>query len=374
MPMSASQHAREPLMALIEEMADFGSWEYQLTTQKITLSTRLLHMCRVDSETDWRKEIRWENLHSEDRDRARTISSEAITLCKPFEFAVRYRTPDGNLRTYFTRGLPVAGKDGTAKRVIGIVRDITDQLHSEDERLHLLHALMRTRDDERRRVALDLHESAGQSLAALKMSLGLLGEVLSKRSKSAHTLLQSSLELVEGATREVRTISYLMHPPMLDEGGLDPALRWYARGFSERSGIKVRVDVAENFGRYAHEIEITIFRLVQEALTNVHRYSGSRTAMIVLACENEHVRAEIQDEGCGLQSSAASAGRLAMPGVGIAGMRERVEQLNGTFEIESMPGRGTTVRALLPLALSELPQLEHIDADDASGSQRGLGK
>jgi signal transduction histidine kinase len=373
MPMSASQHARETLMALIEEMADFGSWEYQLTTRKVTLSPHLLHMCRVNPEADWRDEIRWENLHFEDRDRARMISSNAISLCKPFESAVRYRMPDGQLRTYFIRGLPVAGRDGKAKRVIGIVRDITEQLHSKNERLHLLHALMRTRDDERRRVALDLHESAGQSLAALKMSLGLLGEILSKRTKGAHMLLQSSLELLEGAIREVRTISYLMHPPMLDEAGLDPALRWYARGFSERSGIKVRVDVAEAIGRYAHEVEITIFRIVQEALTNVHRYSGSPTAIICLARENEHIRAEIQDEGCGLQSPAAPGDRFMLPGVGIAGMRERVEQLNGTFEIESIPGRGTTVRAILPLTTLKLPRLTQTDPE-VSGSLQGFEK
>ncbi len=373
--MNATRHTRATLATLVEEMADFGSWEYQLDTGRITLSTHLLHMCRVDSEEEWFEEIRWENVPPGDRERARLISSEAIALCKPFEFVVRYRMRDGNLRTYFTRGLPIAGKGGKAKRVIGVVRDITEQKHSEDERLHLLlHKLMRMRDEERRRVALDLHESAGQSLAALKMSLGLLGEVISKRSKGAHTLLQSSLELVECAIREVRTISYLMHPPMLDESGLDPALRWYARGFSERSGIKVRVDVAEAIGRYAHEIEITIFRIVQEALTNVHRYSGSRTAIICLARENGHIRAEIQDQGCGLQFLASPAGRFVMPGVGIAGMRERVEQLKGTFEIESIPGRGTTVRALLPLAPSEPPQWEQIDADDANRSQRGLGK
>ena len=373
MPMNVSRHTRETLMSLIEEMADFASWEYQLTTGRVTLSPHLLRMCRVDSETDWREEIRWENLHSEDREQTRMISSEAITLCKPFEFSVRYRMPDGHLRTYFIRGLPVAGNGGKANRVIGIARDITEQFHSEDERLHLLHALMRARDDERRRVALDLHESAGQSLAALKMSMGVLGEVLSKRSKRAHTLLQSSLEFVEGAIREVRTISYLMHPPMLDEGGLDPALRWYARGFSERSGIKVRVDVGETFGRYAHEIEITVFRIVQEALTNVHRYSGSPTAIICLARENEHIRAEIQDEGRGLQSPAAPGDGFMLPGVGIAGMRERVEQLNGTFEIESIPGHGTTVRAILPLTALKVPLLTQTDPE-ISGCLQGFGK
>jgi PAS domain S-box-containing protein len=372
--MTASRHTRETFMALVEQMADFGTWEYQVTTGRTALSEHLLQMCGVDSESEWRKKIRWENLHAGDRDRARRISNEAIALCKPFEFAVRYRTPDGHWRTYFTRGLPMAGKDGKVKHVMGVARDITEQTSSENERLHLLHALMRARDEERRRVALDLHESAGQSLAALKMSLGLLRGILSKRSKRAYALVQSAIELAEGAIREVRTISYLMHPPMLDEAGLDPALRWYARGFSERSGIQVRVEVAEATGRYPHEIEITIFRLVQEALINVHRYSGSRTAIICIAHENEHIRAEVQDEGSGLKSSATTADRRLVPGVGIAGMRERVEQLKGTFEIESVPGRGTTVRAVLPLTPSELQRPAHIDADDSDTSHLTFGK
>ncbi len=361
-------------MALVEQIADFGSWEYQVSTGRTALSEHLLHMCGVGSESEWRKTIRWENLHAGDRDRARLISNEAITLCKPFEFAVRYRTPDGHWRTFFTRGLPIAGKDGKAERVMGVVRNITEWTRSEQERLDLLHALMRARDEERRRVALDLHESAGQSLAAMKMSLGLLRGVLSKRSKGARALLQSSLELAEGAIREERTISYLMHPPMLDEAGLDPALRWYARGFSERSEIQVRVEVAEAIGRYPHEIEITIFRLVQEALTNVHRYSGSRTAIICIAHENEHIRAEVQDEGFGLKSPATTAGRCLVPGIGIVGMRERVEQLKGIFEIESVPGRGTTVRAVLPLTPTELQRPERIDADDANASHQNFGK
>ncbi len=181
--MNASHRAREELTALVEQMADFGSWEYQVTTGRTVLSEHLLHRCGVDSEAEWRKKICWENLHAGDRDRARLISSEAITLCKPFEFAVRFRAPDGHWKTYFTRGLPIAGRDGKVERVIGIVRDITEQTRSEQERLHLVHALMRARDEESRRVALDLHKSAGQSLAALKMSLGLLRRVLSKRSK-----------------------------------------------------------------------------------------------------------------------------------------------------------------------------------------------
>ena len=366
--MSGSRKIVETRDALLEQLADFGSWEYNLATGATILSGRMLEMCEMNSGEGRSDTIPWKHLHAGDRERALTISKEAITACKPFEFVVRYRMTDGHSRLYFARGFPIADGGGKTERVLGVVRDITEIARSENERLNLVRALMRARDDERRRVSLDLHESAGQSLAALKMSLGLLRDALPKRNKGALALLRSSLELAEGAIREVRTISYLMHPPMLDEAGLHPALRWYARGFSERSGIQVRVDVAETIGRYPQEIEITIFRLVQEALTNVHRYSGSRTALICLARENHHIRAEIQDEGCGFQFSLGGPSGCSLPGVGIAGMRERVEQLKGTLEIESVPGHGTTIRAMLPLAPSEssLSGDGHEDLPDAS--------
>jgi two-component system NarL family sensor kinase len=140
----------------------------------------------------------------------------------------------------------------------------------------------------------------------------------------------------------------LMHPPMLDEGGLAPALRWFAKGFTGRSGIQVNVEIPHHLHRYSQEIETTVFRIVQESLTNVHRYSGSRTATIFLTSKDSLLRLEITDQGCGLVIPAIAAGRDAFAGVGIAGMRERVRQLQGEFQIESFPGRGTVVRALLP--------------------------
>jgi two-component system NarL family sensor kinase len=151
--------------------------------------------------------------------------------------------------------------------------------------------------------------------------------------------------------REVRVDSYLMHPPMLDEGGLSPALRWFAKGFAARSGIAVVVEIPEEFERYAQEVETTVFRTVQESLTNVHRYSGSSTATIRLWREEDRLHVEIQDSGSGLIAPALVMGRAGTTGVGIAGMRERVSQLSGDFEIESAPGRGTIVRVSLPVSV-----------------------
>jgi len=214
---------------------------------------------------------------------------------------------------------------------------------------------LRARDDERRQVARTLHESAGQSLAALKMVLGRLRRELPERVDRAHDLLETSIDLANTAVKEVRTLSYLMHPSLLDETGLASALQWYAKGFAQRSGIEVSVDVPEDFGRHSQEIETTVFRIVQEALTNAHLHSGSRTAKIHLSCQNGQIRAEVQDHGRGIPAIGSGGDSQVSRGVGIAGMRERVKQLNGILEIVSGPSEGTTIRAILPLAQPNPP-------------------
>jgi PAS domain S-box-containing protein len=372
----------EALLAQAEEIADLGSWELDVGTRKSTLSKQLLRMFALDSPDQWEEERYWQNFLLEDRQRVRQISDQAIAECRPFEFVARYRMPDGTVRTYSVRGLPVPGTDGKTERVRGIVQDITEQMRAEEDLRHLSQQLLRTRDAERRQMARELHETAGQSLAALKMMLGRLRDALPEDDEMARGLVERSVEVAEDAVREVRLVSYLMHPPMLDEGGLGLALQWYVRGFSERSGIQAQVEVAENFGRYPQEIETTIFRVVQEALTNVHRYSGSRTVAIRLAREDGQIRAEVRDQGCGLALPAPATGWDAPLGVGIAGMRERVKQLHGAFEIESAPGRGTTVRAILPIphedasstAAGEAPQELRIDREGQKSKEKRAGR
>jgi signal transduction histidine kinase len=150
--------------------------------------------------------------------------------------------------------------------------------------------------------------------------------------------------------REIRTVSYLLHPPILDELGLEGVLRWYAQGFSGRSGIEVRTHIRECRGRMPYEVELALFRIVQEALTNVHRHSGSPTADITLVREDSSVILEITDQGKGVPAPVleATPETMATLGVGIAGMRERVRQLQGTLSITAS-SKGTTIRVVLPL-------------------------
>ena len=343
----------EALLSQAEQMANFGSWEYDFKTQKAILSRHLLQMYGLTSAEGWTVESYLERLHPKDRKRAQQTRDRAVAECRPWEYVARYISPQHGLRVHLARGLPIPGPDGKAERSIGVLQDITEQTKAEGDLHRLSQELLRARDDDRRQIAQALHESAGQSLVALKMVLGRLAEELGKKETLAHGLLQTANELARDSIREVRTISYLMHPPMLDESGLALALRWYAKGFAERSEIEVKVEIPEDFGRQSREIEMTVFRVVQEALTNVHRYSGSRTATIRLARENGHVRAEVSDKGRGLPEMEPAVNAASPLGVGIAGMRERVRQLNGTLEIESAPDQGTTIRAILPLASSE---------------------
>jgi PAS domain S-box-containing protein len=337
------------LLAQAEQIANFGSWEFDVASRTGAISTRLAHMLEMEPGSELLEDSYWQRVHPDDRAHVRDITETAVFGCKPFQFVARYFLPSGPLRHHFVRGLPIAGEDGTVRKLIGITLDVSDQTYAEGELHRLSQQLLRARDEERRAIARDLHESTGQTLAALKMSLGRVREALPEDDDRAHCLLSASVDLAEDAIREVRTISYLMHPPLLDEAGLPSALQWYIKGFGQRSGISVSVEIPDDFGRHGQEIETTVFRIVQEALTNVHRYSGSRTATIRLSSREGLICAEVADEGCGLPAPTSASGWTVPLGVGIVGMRERVKQLQGSFEIESAPGKGTTVRVLLPV-------------------------
>jgi len=293
--------------------------------------------------------------HPDDRARVWQDVQGIIADGRSVENELRFVLPDGQIRIFHSRAVPVKDPSGAVRSIRGMSQDITGRKRTEEELRQLSQQLLNIRDDERRRMARDLHESAAQSLAALKMTLSRVAEVLPPENARGCQLLASSIELTEDAIREVRTLSHLMHPPMLDFVGLGPALRWYAAGFSERSNIIVKVQIEEDFGRLPQEIEIAVFRIVQEALTNVHRHSGSRSASICVARRTSAIHVEVQDQGHGIALPRESGEGRAPLGIGIAGIRERVKQLNGEFDIGSVPGKGTTLSVLLPLPRDKTP-------------------
>jgi signal transduction histidine kinase len=213
----------------------------------------------------------------------------------------------------------------------------------QSERLRMVsYRLMQTQDEERRRIARELHDSAGQILAALGMSLAAIRLHAIESFPQIVSVAEDGLQLVQQLSQEIRTTSYLLHPPLLEETGLPEALRWYIQGLSQRSGLEISLDVSENFGRLSHEMELVIFRIVQESLTNVHRHSGSKNAMIRIDRDSERVLLEIQDQGRGMSAEKLSEIQSQGSGVGIGGMRERVRQFEGDLSIQSSAS-GTTI-------------------------------
>lgn len=223
----------------------------------------------------------------------------------------------------------------------------TANKHLRDLTGHVLHL----QDEERRRIARELHDGVGQSLAALGMNLSTIAADIERIAKTAATVADSAT-LVNDMSRDIRTISYLLHPPLLDEAGLLAALRLYIQGFAERSKIAVELDLSEDFGRLSGELEMAIFRVVQECLTNIHRHAGSLVAKITIARSANDIQVTVHDQGKGISPEKLSEMHTSsLPGVGIRGMRERIRQLGGTLEVSSDgDGKGTVVFARLPVA------------------------
>lgn len=208
--------------------------------------------------------------------------------------------------------------------------------------------LLESQDHERRHIARELHDSAGQTLAALGMQLGKISADAKKNPAQLAKDVQGAEELVRHLSNEIRTTSYLLHPPLLDEAGISSALSWYVQGLAERSSLAIDLKVPDNFGRLPSEMELLIFRLVQECLTNIHRHSESKTARIRVEREDSNVRVEVEDHGKGMSPERLAEIQSQGTGVGIRGMRERVRHFRGDLVIESN-GSGTKVYATLPL-------------------------
>ena len=258
---------------------------------------------------------------------------------------------------------PLRDAAGNVAGFSKITRDMTErkalldrvQEHAEELELaqqtlrRLTGQLLQVQDDERRRLARELHDSAGQLLAALNMNLESLHEAVKDQLAPGLTQrLAESIRLCNQVIRETRTLSYLLHPPLLDEAGLRDALHWFVGGFIERSGIQTELEISPNFSRLPRELETAIFRIIQEALTNIHRHSGSPKASIQLNWSPKEIILTVSDQGKGMPRSAAEGPKDKKLGVGVAGMRERVLQLGGRFEVAD-GNPGTIIKAAFPV-------------------------
>jgi PAS domain S-box-containing protein len=292
----------------------------------------------------------WQSmLHPDDRERVLKAWHESVTKGTPYEQEERHRRADGQYRWFLARGMPQRDAEGRIVRWVGANTDIEDRKQAEEELQRLSGLLLRLQDEERRRIARELHDSTGQDLVALATTLSQLHDLIPSSARKSRKLSSQCQTLADRCIREVRTLSYLLHPPMLDEAGLEDAIRHYAEGFAERTGIKVELVISQRFGRTTPDVEMALFRVVQESLTNIQRHSGSPQANIRLDRGPGKITLEVSDRASGIprnQRGRDSEFPFKL-GVGIASMHERVKLIGGHLEIEST-GSGTAVRVTIP--------------------------
>jgi PAS domain S-box-containing protein len=291
---------------------------------------------------------------------------------------IRLRTINGKARTIrltlsTNRQLGVEAICAVATELTELV-ETNEALRVTETSLRQLSArLLQLQDEERRRIARDLHDVTGQKIAILSMSLDRLGRLVQSEGAEVKETLEESREVVRKIGEEIRTLSYLLHPPLLDESGLGSAVRWYAEGFQKRSGIHLTVDIATDLSRLSTDVETALFRVLQESLTNVHRYSGSPDAEIKIFVEGGQIQLEVVDHGRGIENGAVPVpiDGIASLGVGIPGMRERLRQLGGQLDVEF--GRnGTRVVATVPVKKPEveIAEMMEFSADAGNGQPR----
>ena len=335
--------------------------------------------------TDWLEEY----IHPDDQEFVLRAIREAVQTKSIFELEHRVRRVDGSLGWTYSRAVPLIDDSGEIVEWFGAASDVTARKEAEQkyrelaemlegqvrartrdleernaeilrqsEEVRELHwRLLRAQDEERRHIARELHDSAGQTLTVLGMNLGQLVQKAGLNDRQLATDAETIQEMVQQLHRDIRTASYLLHPPLLDESGLYSALSWYIQGLIERSGLQINLEIPEDFGRLPRDMELVIFRLVQECLTNIHRHSGSKSASIRIARVTSEVTIDIQDSGHGIPPQRLTEIQSGGSGVGIRGMRERLGQFKGEMNIHSNSS-GTRISVAIPLTKSSDVQEE----------------
>jgi PAS domain S-box-containing protein len=283
--------------------------------------------------------------------RAEAVLRQVVESGQPVldrEVSAQLPGKPGDLRHWLVNYFPIRENGGAITQIGVTAVDVTARRNAEDALRTLSGRLLGIQDQERRRIARELHDSLGQYLAGLKIAI----DMLSSRSPQKDPLLVECADILERAIAETRTLSHLLHPPLLDEAGFASAASWFVAGFSQRSGIPVSLDLPPDLQRLPDVIEIALFRVLQESLTNVHRHSRAKSAEISVDVDAEQVTIEIRDHGRGMpphviRQIEAETSKL---GVGLAGMRERIHELGGRFVVSS-DASGTTVQATIPLGI-----------------------
>lgn len=377
----------------VAEGSDVGFWFCDLPFDKVIWDKRVKkHFWLTPDDTPVTMDIFYSLLHPDDREPTRRAIDNSINNNQQYDVEYRTIAPDGRQRWVRANGRTFYDDAGKPVRFDGITQDITarkqveEALRTSEARLRELAAsleqqvqartqeleqrnqellraseelkilsgrLLQVQDEERRRIARDLHDSSGQILTVIGLDLANIAEhAKSEKVRAiAPQLLdqvQESQKLVDSLHRELRTTTYLLHPPLLDEAGLFSAINWYVQGMTQRSGMGIDFDFAKDFGRLSREMELLIFRLVQESMTNIHRHSGSKTASIRIRRLAEAITVDIEDRGRGIPREKLAEIQAGTSGLGIRAMRERLRQFGGDLRIEA-GSSGTGVFVTIPL-------------------------
>jgi two-component system NarL family sensor kinase len=282
-------------------------------------------------------------------DEAARLSRLVVQSRKVHTVAQRRRR-DGMMVDVEIYGIPLI-VDGELAGVYGLYQDVTERNKAQSAYREISHQMENLQQEERRRIARDLHDSTAQELTVLNWNLTRLKKLVGEKDESLQQLVQETREIAQQCSARIRSASYLLHPPLLGQAGLTHALPRLAEGFEQRSGIRVTLEMSSDLGRFRDGVEIAIFRIVQEGLANVMRHSGSQVARVVLHNIGGWLHLEVSDEGKGHAREVLFQARDSRSGLGISGMRERVEELGGCLQIECN-AEGTTVLATIPVEIS----------------------
>jgi len=334
---------------------------------------------------DWLKQY----IHPDDQPLVLETIAKAIESKNVFELEHRVIRVDGTLGWTVSRAVPLLDQDGEITEWFGAATDVTARkvaeesyrtlaetldaevrartrelqernneiLRQSEQVRELSWRLLRAQDEERRHIARELHDSAGQTLTVLGMNLAQFVQKTGRTAPEVAGEAETIQEMVQQLHRDIRTTSYLLHPPLLDESGLYSALSWYTQGLVERSALQIRLDISEDFGRLPSDMELVVFRLIQECLTNIHRHSGSKMASIRIARDAGQVTVEVCDQGTGMPPERLAQVQTGASGVGIRGMRERLRQFKGEMKIHS-DSSGTRISVTIPVPKNAVAQDE----------------
>jgi PAS domain S-box-containing protein len=364
----------ERIYRAIGESIDYGVWICDEQGRNVYASPSFLRLIGLTQQQC--SEYGWAHaMDPEEGNATKEAWQKCVREGKAWEQETRFRAADGHWHHILSRGVPLWDSQGKILYWAGINLDIQHRKEAECQLQQLVETLesrvsertlelenataklreltgklLQTQDEERRHIARELHDGVGQLVLAMSMNLTNIVSEKEKLSEQARQNLEQNQALIEQASREIRTMSHLLHPPLLDEVGLDSALRWYIDGFSDRSKITVETTLASGFTEdLPRDMALSVFRIVQESLTNIHRHSESPTALVQIDRAPSEITLVVADEGKGMPTeiqSKISSGELT--GVGLRGMRERVRQFGGHLDVRSN-GHGTRVVAVLPI-------------------------